>query len=106
MDQYLGTGRVLYKDFGRHVLQVSRQIKQASMARAEREGRVIQYVSSSSVSKEEMARTIAAEQKITQGSVCVLSSVEPCYTFDIDPDRLRPSSGALGYPGARCSPLP
>src|SRR5208337_2215729 len=47
MDQYLATEHVLYKDFGRHVLQVSRQIKQASVARAEREGRVIQYLSSS-----------------------------------------------------------
>ena len=87
MDQYLATEHVLYKDFGRHVLQVSRQIKQASVARAEREGRVIQYVSSSSVSKEEIARTIATEQKIRQGLVCVLSSVEPCYTFDIYRDR-------------------
>jgi hypothetical protein len=87
MDQYLATEHVLYKDFGRHVLQVSRQIKQASVARAEREGRVIQYVSSGSVRKEEIARTIAAEQKITQGLVCVLSSVEPCYTFDIYRDR-------------------
>ena len=58
MDQYLATEHVLYKDFGRHVLQVSRQIKQASVARAEREGRVIQYLSSSGVSKEEIARAV------------------------------------------------
>jgi len=87
MDQYLATEHVLSKDFGRHVRQVSRPLKQASLARAEREGRVIRYLSSSAVSKEEMARTIAAEQKITQGLVCVLSSVEPCSTFDIYRDR-------------------
>ncbi len=87
MDQYLATEHVLYKDFGRHVLQVSRQLKQASLARAQREGRVIRYLSSNAVSKEEVARTIAAEQKIRQGLVCVLSSVEPCYTFDIYRDR-------------------
>lgn len=83
----MATEHVWYKDFGRHVLPVSRQIKQASVARAERQGRVIQYVRSSRVSKEEMARRIATEQNITQGLVCVLSSVEPCYTFDIYRDR-------------------
>lgn len=83
MDQYLATEHVLYKDFGRHVEQVSRQLKQASLARAEREGRVIQYLGSSAVDKGEVACGIAAEQKIRQGLICVLSSVEPCQTFDI-----------------------
>ena len=83
MESYLATNRVLYKDFGKHVEQISQQLKEASIVRAQREGRPIQYVASSSTSKEELARQMAKEQQITQGLVCVLTSVEPCFTFDI-----------------------
>jgi hypothetical protein len=83
MDRYLASNRVLYKDFGRHVRAVSERLKKASVARAERENRPIQYLGSSAVSKEEVARRIAKRDGIRQGLICVLSCVEPCVTFDI-----------------------
>src|SRR5258708_21506821 len=52
-------------------------------ARAERENRPIEYLGSSAVSKEEVARRIAKRDGIRQGLICVLSCVEPCVTFDI-----------------------
>jgi len=64
IEQYVASEQVVYKDFGRHVEQVSRQLKQASLARAEGEGRVIQYLNSSAVDKGEVACRMAAEQKI------------------------------------------
>jgi len=87
MDHYLASHHVLYKDFGRHVEQVSEKLKQASLTRAKHGGRPIQYLGSSAISKEEVARQIAAQEKITRGLVCVLTSVEPCLTFDIYRDR-------------------
>lgn len=83
MDRYLASNRVLYKDFGKHVQEVSERLKAASLSRAEREGRPIQYLSSSGVSKEEIARGIAQRDRIQEGLVCVLSCVEPCVSFDI-----------------------
>ena len=83
MESYLAANRVLYKDFGDHVEQVTQTLKEACLSRANREKRPIQYVGSSSVSKEELARSIAAEQKVRQGLICVITSIEPCKTFDI-----------------------
>lgn len=83
MDSYLASKRVLYKDFGRHAEQVSERLKRAALERAEREQRPIQYVASSSVSKEEIAREIARRDQIENGLVCVLTCVEPCVSFDM-----------------------
>ena len=83
MEQYLATQHVLYKDFGRHVERVSAELKEASLSRAGREGRPVQYIQSSRQSKEEIAREIATRDGIREGLVCALTSVEPCMTFDI-----------------------
>jgi hypothetical protein len=83
MDRYLASKRVLYKDFGKHAEQISERLKRASLSRAEREGRPIQYLASSSVSKEEIARQIARRDRVENGLVCVLSCVEPCVSFQI-----------------------
>jgi hypothetical protein len=83
MEAYLGRNQVLLKDFARHVHEVSRQLKEASLATAEKLGRTVKYLASSAVDKEETARAIAAEQKITEGLVCVLTCVEPCQSFEV-----------------------
>lgn len=83
MEQYLAGEHVLYKDFGKHVEKVSEELKKASLVRAERQGRPIQYVASAAVSKEEIARRIAGKQPIREGLICVITSVEPCWSFDI-----------------------
>ena len=83
MNQYLRANQVLLKDFGSHVDSVSRQLKQASEAKATRTGRPIRYLPSAASSKEEIARSIAAEDGITTGLICVLKAVEPCWSFEV-----------------------
>src|SRR5674476_388474 len=87
IEQYLRSSHVMFKDFGEHVLEVSRRLKEASLAAALELGRVVRYVPSAAASKEDIARQIAAEQKIQSGLVCVLSSVEPCMSFQAVPNR-------------------
>jgi hypothetical protein len=82
MYQYLRSSKVLLKDFAEHVQQVSRKIKQASAAAALELGRVVQYVAPS-LDKNAVARCLAEEQKVEQGLVCVLTSVEPCQSFRV-----------------------
>jgi len=82
MKRYLTGEHVLYKEFGEHVEQVSRQIKEASLARAERQGRIIRYVAPST-DKQKLAHQLAAQQKVNRGLICVLTSVEPCFSYDI-----------------------
>jgi hypothetical protein len=86
MYQYLRSSKVLLKDFAEHVQQVSQKLKQASLAAALELGRVVQYVAPS-VDKNAVARHLAEEQKVQQGLVCVLTSVEPCQSFRVVPNR-------------------
>lgn len=83
MEAYLGRNQVLLKDFARHVHEVSSRLKEASLAAAEKLGRTVKYLASSAVDKEKTARAIAAEQKISEGLVCVLTCVEPCQSFEV-----------------------
>ncbi len=87
MKSYLWQNQVLLKDFGKHVEQTSQQLKAASLQAAQEAGRPVQYLPSSQVSKEEIARGIAAKDKVSQGMVCVLTSVEPCWSFEVGPNR-------------------
>ncbi len=83
MSQYLWSNQILLKDFGSHVEQVSERLKAASLAEVVAAGRPVRYLASSTVSKEKIARRIAAEDGMTGGPVCVLTCVEPCRTFQI-----------------------
>lgn len=80
---YLSAAGVLLKNFGTYAEEVTTRLKQASLRRLRLEGRPIRYLSSSKTSKEDYARKIAAEDKITEGTVCVLSCVEPCMGYEI-----------------------
>jgi len=83
MSQYLWSNQILLKDFGSHVEQVSQRLKAASLAEVMSAGRPVRYLTSSTVSKEKIARRIATEDGITSGPVCVLTCVEPCRSFQI-----------------------
>ena len=83
MNQYLSSNEILLKNFGSHVEHVSQRLKTASLAQAVATGRPVRYLASSALSKEDIARGIAAKDGITDGLVCVLTCVEPCRTFEI-----------------------
>jgi hypothetical protein len=83
MDYCLAFLGVLLKDFAQYVLQVTARLKEASLAAARGAGRPIQYLASSQVSKEDLARKMAARDRLADGLICVLSCVEPCQTFEI-----------------------
>ena len=83
MNQYLSRNDILLKNFGGHVERVSQQLKMASLAEAVATGRPVRYLASAKISKEDIAHGIAVEDDIRQGLVCVLTSVEPCRTYEI-----------------------
>jgi len=80
---YLWANQVRLTEFGRHVQRVSERLKQACRAKAEALRRPMKYLASAGESKEEVARGIAAREKIEEGLVCVLSCVAPCRTFEV-----------------------
>jgi hypothetical protein len=78
---------VLLKDFGGYVEGVSQRLKEASLATAARLNRPVRYLPSSQTRKEDLARQIAESDGINEGLVCVLTCVEPCWSYSIRKDR-------------------
>lgn len=83
MDTYLAMNKVLRKDFGRHVREVSGWLKQASLAAAGKRGRPVRYLRSPQTDKEALARKIAVQDGVRQGLICVLTAVELCRSFEV-----------------------
>ena len=80
MFRFLWEQGVYLKDFGAYAQSVTDQIREATEELAKAAGRPIQYLANSSTDQEALARKIIQEEQITQGPVCILSSVEPCWS--------------------------
>jgi hypothetical protein len=87
MMSFLGTIRVLLKDFGRWSSALTEDIKRSTEKIAAAAGRPIIYLHSSQIRKELYALNVAAEDHITEGLICVLTCVEPCYSFRVGGNR-------------------
>jgi len=87
MGKFLNSQGILLKDFGGYVQRLSERIKEHAYGIAERKGRPVQYLASSSESKEDVAMKIARRDGIKEGLIAVLSCVEPCQGFDIEKDK-------------------
>ncbi len=82
MNILLRANHVLIKDFKDYAYAVTEQVLDASgMAQAQELGRY-RYLKSCKIDKEAVAREIASQHHVQRGLVCVLSCVEPCWTFD------------------------
>ena len=85
--KYLCHHRILLKDFGRHSRELSERVIARSLADVEKAGRPVVYLPSSQDRKEDIARQIAARDKVQQGSICVLKTVELCRSYEVGADR-------------------
>lgn len=84
---YLSRVHVLLKDFASHVQALSERIKKTTQVLTEARGLKVIYLHSPKTDKEALARQIAAERRITEGLICILSVVELCRTFQVRRDR-------------------
>jgi hypothetical protein len=78
MEAYLNACHILIKDFGPLVERTTKAVKDKARALAEKAGRAFLFVPSSQTSKEDLARKIAARDKISDGLIVILNCVEPC----------------------------
>lgn len=102
MNRYCNANGVLYKEFKEHAKRVTQQILQASLIeQAKKLGR-FEYLRSSNIDKDKVARGYADKHRVKEGLVCVLQCVEPCWTFD-----LKSENGLLTVQGeqGKCSNL-
>ena len=89
MTTFLSHQGILLKDFRASMQSRTEQIRQAGKQLAEQAGRPHLYLTSSAVSKEQLACDIAKCDGVTEGLVCVLTCVEPCMSFQVGPNRER-----------------
>jgi hypothetical protein len=87
MRSFLSCLGVYLKDFKTYVQGVTDRIRDAAEQVAHAEGRRVIYLNSSAISKEQLARDIAEREGIREGLVCVLSAVEPCFSYEIHRNR-------------------
>ena len=83
---YLWHKQVRLTGFGKHAEQLTKRIKQASLAEAEQHRRPVQYLNSSKLDKKKLAEQIATRDGVANGLICVLSCVEPCLSFEVGPN--------------------
>jgi hypothetical protein len=83
MEGYLWANQVPLTGFGAHVNEISGRVKDAALQCVREARRTVRYLRFSKDDKEAIARSIAREQKITEGPVSALTCVEPCWGFDI-----------------------
>jgi hypothetical protein len=90
--RYLSKRGTLLKDAGGFFEAETKRIKQHAEEEATRLGRPFLYLNSahthaSGKSKEDIARSIAEKDNITEGLVCVISVLESCMSFQIQGNR-------------------
>ena len=74
---------VLYKDFKPFVMGITESIKSQIEDGAIELGRPVQYLSSAKTNKESIARSILENDKIDEGLICVLKTMECCQTAKV-----------------------
>jgi hypothetical protein len=84
MNIYLDANKVLRKDFEQHTKQVSKKVLQASLIEEAKALKRFAYLGSAKIDKDKVARGFAKEHGISQGLVCVLQCVEPCWSYTLE----------------------
>ena len=78
LSTFMSHAKILLKDFSGWVQDKTYIIRQSSKAKADKLGIEMRYLTSGGIDKEKLARKIASEKNITEGSICMFSVVEPC----------------------------
>jgi hypothetical protein len=87
LNRFLSITGCLLKDFGDYALELSRQVRQASLAVAESQQRPVEHLNGPSISKEDLARKIQERDGIGQGLIAAFTAVEPCWSYNIKSDK-------------------
>lgn len=84
---YLWKLQVKLKEFAAWSQEMTAQIRRCSEQVMRDASRPLVYLNDPSASKEDLARRIAARDRVSWGPVCLLSCVEPCWSYELHRDR-------------------
>lgn len=103
MKAYMGVNQVRTMDFREHARELTKRLGEAIETPVRLERRHVEYLNSTKIDKEALAQSIAARDKVREGTICLLSCVEPCRTFEVHRNRekktleLRPVFGKCTF---------
>ena len=104
MGAYLGTMKILLKDFTDWGKARTNEIELATQKLAENAKRPMIYLSSSNTRKETLALDIARADNVAEGLIAVFKCVEPCWSFKVGPNA-ETKKLELRYVPSKCSHL-
>ncbi len=104
MGAYLGTMKILLKDFTDWGKARTNEIEMATQTLAEKAKRPVIYLASSNTRKETLALDIARDDKVTEGLIAIFKCVEPCWSFKVGPNA-ETKKLELRYVPSKCSHL-
>jgi hypothetical protein len=84
---YLYCQGVLLKDFGNYAQALTDRIRETTQSLAKARGIEIRFLPSPRIDKEDIARQVAAERRISEGPICILSTQEMCPSYEVHRDR-------------------
>ena len=84
---FLWKVQVKLKEFKAYAMKLTSDIRSGLTALAEEAGRPVEYLNTPGISKEATAQRIAHADGITAGLICILESVDPCYSYEVGPNR-------------------
>jgi len=78
MRKFMSFTNILLKDFSTWAEGLTAMMRQSCQAKADELGIEIHYLRSPNINKEKYVRDVAESRGIKEGSICMLSAVEPC----------------------------
>jgi len=87
MNCYMAVNRVQPKDFKQHATDTTARLREAVEGPVRREGRPVLYLESTRLDKEELVGQLVARDGLREGTICLLSCVEPCQTYEAHGDK-------------------
>jgi hypothetical protein len=89
MTRFLSYRGHLFKDFGGYARETSRRVRQEALAVVERVNRPVVHLDSPTANKEQVALNIAEKDRVKEGIIAAVTSVESCRSYDVRSDRSR-----------------
>lgn len=100
MKGYLWAHGLAAKDFGEHAEQISKRVKEASLAAVLAANRPVHYLNSGKDDKQQIALRIAAQDGIVEGPICALTAVGAVQKLRHQTQSPRPSGQNWRWPYA------
>jgi hypothetical protein len=80
---FLSKENVLLKDYGQYVKQITTKLKEHINQIVTSAGCYYEYLNKPGINKEEIAKREMQDKQVKEGLICVLSDVEPCWSFNL-----------------------